>query len=134
RLGTPCRAVVNWEASPMSGRRVAVVTGGTAGVGRAVVRELAGHKWDVAVLARRPAGLDGAVRDVEATGGRGLGIPTDVADCGQVRESAERAAKELGPIDLWVNVAFAGDLRFFWDTPEEEYRRVTEVTYLGQVH
>jgi NAD(P)-dependent dehydrogenase (short-subunit alcohol dehydrogenase family) len=58
----------------MSKRRTAVVTGGTAGVGRAVVRELASHGWDVAVLARGEAGLDGAVRDVEAAGGRAAGL------------------------------------------------------------
>lgn len=118
----------------MSARRVAVVTGGTAGVGRAVVRELAAHGWNVAVLARGQAGLDGAVHDVEAAGGRGVGIATDVADLEQVRAAAERAEKELGPIHLWVNDAFSGNLRFFWDTPPEEYRRITEVTYFGQVH
>jgi NAD(P)-dependent dehydrogenase (short-subunit alcohol dehydrogenase family) len=69
----------------MSERRVAVVTGATAGVGRAVVRELAAHGWDVVVLARGEAGLDGAVHDVEAAGGRGVGIATDVADLDQVR-------------------------------------------------
>jgi NAD(P)-dependent dehydrogenase (short-subunit alcohol dehydrogenase family) len=118
----------------MTKRRTAVVTGGTAGVGRAVVRELACHGWDVAVLARGEAGLDGAVRDVEAAGGRAVGIATDVADLDQVRAAADRAEKELGPIDLWVNDAFSGNLRFFWDTPPDEYRRITEVTYFGQVH
>ncbi|MEV6842781.1 SDR family oxidoreductase [Actinoplanes sp. NPDC051411] len=118
----------------MSKRRVAVVTGGTAGVGRAVVRELASHGWDVAVLARGEAGLDGAVRDVETAGGRGVGIATDVADLDQVRAAADRTEKELGPIDLWVNDAFSGNLRYFWDTPPEEYRRITEVTYFGQVY
>jgi NAD(P)-dependent dehydrogenase (short-subunit alcohol dehydrogenase family) len=113
---------------------VAVVTGGTAGVGRAVVRELASHGWDVAVLARGEAGLDGAVRDVETAGGRGVGIATDVADLDQVRAAADRTEKELGPIDLWVNDAFSGNLRYFWDTPPEEYRRITEVTYFGQVY
>lgn len=118
----------------MSKRRVAVVTGGTAGVGRAVVRELASHGWDVAVLARGEAGLDGAVRDVETADGRGVGIATDVADLDQVRAAADRTEKELGPIDLWVNDAFSGNLRYFWDTPPEEYRRITEVTYFGQVY
>jgi NAD(P)-dependent dehydrogenase (short-subunit alcohol dehydrogenase family) len=115
-------------------RRIAVVTGGTAGVGRAIVRELANHGWDVAVLARGEAGLGGAVQDIEAAGGRGLGIPTDMADVDAVRGAAARVEHELGPMDLWVNDAFSGSLRYFWDMPEEEYRRVTEVTYLGQVH
>lgn len=118
----------------MTARRIAVVTGGSAGIGRAVVRELAGHGWDVAVLARGEAGLEGAVKDVEAAGGRGLAVPTDVADLDQVRSAAARVARELGPIDLWVNDAFSGDLRYFWDIPEDEYRRITEVTYFGQVH
>ncbi|MDG6110194.1 SDR family oxidoreductase [Dactylosporangium aurantiacum] len=118
----------------MAERRIAVVTGGTAGVGRAVVRELAAHGWDVAVLARGKAGLAGAVEDVEAAGGHGLGLATDVADPAQVRDAADRTTRELGPIDLWVNAAFTGNLRFFWDTPDEEYRRITEVTYLGQVN
>lgn len=115
-------------------RRVAVVTGGSAGVGRAVVRELATHGWDVAVLARGDAGVAGAVKDVETAGGRGLGLITDVSDLGQVADAADRAENELGPIDLWVNDAFVGNLRYFWDTPESEYRRITETTYFGQVN
>ncbi len=118
----------------MSARRVAVVTGGSSGVGRAVVRELATHGWDVAVLARGEAGLDAAVRDVEQAGGRGLAVPTDVADLDQVRAAAQQVERDLGPIDLWVNDAFAGNLRYFWDTPPEEYQRITEVTYFGQVN
>ncbi|WP_250005633.1 SDR family oxidoreductase [Actinoplanes sp. M2I2] len=118
----------------MTERRIAVITGGTAGVGRAVVRELAGNGWDVAVLARGQAGLDGAVADAEKAGARALGIPTDVADAEQVRQAALRVEQDLGPIDLWVNDAFSGDLRYFWDIPEDEYRKITDVTYLGQVH
>jgi NAD(P)-dependent dehydrogenase (short-subunit alcohol dehydrogenase family) len=120
--------------SMTDGARVAVVTGGTAGVGRATVQELASRGWEVAVLARGQAGLGGAVSDVERLGRRALAISCDVADAGQVEEAAERVEHELGPIGLWVNVAFAGTLEFFWDTTEEEFRRVTDVTYLGQVH
>lgn len=114
--------------------RVAVVTGGTAGVGRATVRELASAGWDVAVLARGQAGLDGAAADVESCGRRSLPIRCDVSDVDQVQAAADRVETGLGPIGLWVNVAFVGYLEFFWDTTPEEYRRVTEVTYLGQVH
>ena len=114
--------------------RVAVVTGGTAGVGRAVVRELANSGYDVAILARGQAGLDGAVKDVENAGRRGLGIPTDVADHAAVEEAADRVERELGEIYAWVNVAFAGSLAFFWDTSMEEFRRMTDVTYYGQVY
>jgi NAD(P)-dependent dehydrogenase (short-subunit alcohol dehydrogenase family) len=112
----------------------AVVTGGTAGVGRAVVRELAARGWDVAIVARGQGGLDGACADVRAAGRRALGIQADVADEAQVRRAARSAEAELGPVRLWVNVAFAGYLQFFRDTTEEEFRRVTDVTYLGQVH
>jgi NAD(P)-dependent dehydrogenase (short-subunit alcohol dehydrogenase family) len=115
-------------------RRVAVVTGGSAGVGRAVCIELARCGWDVAVLARGHAGLAGAVADIEGAGGRGCAVPTDMADLSQVRSAAARVEQDLGPIQLWVNVAFVGSLRYFWDTPEEVFRRITEVTYFGQVN
>jgi NAD(P)-dependent dehydrogenase (short-subunit alcohol dehydrogenase family) len=118
----------------MTQRRVAVVTGGSAGVGRAIVREFAAHGYDVAVLARGEAGVDGALYDVEKAGGRGLGIPTDVADLGQVEAAARKVEAELGAIDVWVNVAFVGALKYFWDTDDETYRRITDVTYFGQVN
>jgi NAD(P)-dependent dehydrogenase (short-subunit alcohol dehydrogenase family) len=116
------------------GRKVAVVTGGSAGVGRAVVRELAAHGYDVAVLARGARGVDAAVADAEARGARSLGIPTDVSILAEVEAAADRAERELGPIDVWVNDAFVGGLRFFWDTDDETYRRITDVTYLGTVN
>ncbi|HVT64007.1 MAG TPA: SDR family oxidoreductase [Mycobacteriales bacterium] len=115
-------------------RGVAVVTGGTAGVGRATVRELASRGWDIAVLARGEAGLRATQDEITSAGRRGLGIPTDVADLAAVQDSAERIESELGPITLWVNVAFVGALRTFWDTDPETFRRITDVTYFGQVH
>lgn len=115
-------------------KKVAVVTGGTAGVGRATVRELAARGYDVAVLARGQAGLRGAVADVEEHGRRGLAVPVDVADDRAVMEAAAKVEDELGEIDVWVNVAFEGALAYFWDTSPEEYRRMTEVTYMGQVN
>jgi NAD(P)-dependent dehydrogenase (short-subunit alcohol dehydrogenase family) len=114
--------------------QVAVVTGGSAGVGRATVRELAHAGWDVAVLARGQAGIDSAVDEVVATGRRGLGISVDVADFEQLRAAAEKIEADLGQIELWVNVAFVGALRYFWDTDPESYRRITDVTYFGQVN
>ena len=113
---------------------VAVVTGGTAGVGRAVVRELARSGYDVAVLARGRAGLDGAAQDVRAAGRRALPVPTDVADEEQVERAADAVVRELGAISLWVNNAFTGALAFSWDLSAAEHRRITEVTYYGQVH
>jgi NAD(P)-dependent dehydrogenase (short-subunit alcohol dehydrogenase family) len=111
-----------------------VVTGGSAGVGRATVAELARHGYDVAIIARGRAGLDGAADDVRSFGRHGLPIVADVADEEAVLRAAAQVEDELGPIDVWVNVAFAGSLAFFWDTSMEEYRRMTEVTYYGQVH
>lgn len=121
-------------AESESGRGVAVVSGGSAGIGRAVVRELAGRGYDVAVLARGTAGVAAAAREVAAAGQRGLGITVDVADATAVDEAADRIESELGPIRAWVNVAFVGALSWFWDTTPEEYRRMTDVTYFGQVN
>jgi NAD(P)-dependent dehydrogenase (short-subunit alcohol dehydrogenase family) len=111
-----------------------VVTGGSAGVGREAVRQLAARGWDVAVLARGSAGTQAAADDVTKAGRRGLAIDCDVADAAAVEAAAERVERDLGPIQAWVNVAFVGALRFSWDMSEEEFRRITEVTYLGQVH
>ncbi|MEO9138936.1 MAG: SDR family oxidoreductase [Jatrophihabitans sp.] len=113
---------------------IAVITGGTAGIGRATVREFAAAGYDVAVLARGQAGLDGAAADVESAGRRCLAISVDVADEPDVESATDRIEAELGAIDVWVNVAFAGSLAFFWDTTPQEYRRMTEVTYFGQVN
>lgn len=119
---------------PESGRRVVVVTGGTAGAGRAVVREFAARGYDVAILARGAAGLEGAAADVRSAGGRALPVAADVADESAVRRAAARVEAELGEIDVWVNAAFCGSLAFAWDTGMAEWRRMTEVTYYGQVH
>lgn len=114
--------------------RTAVVTGGTAGVGRAVVRRLSQSGFDVAVVARGRAGLDGAADDVRAHGARAVPIEADVADEHAVRAAAERVERELGPIDVWVNAAFVGSLAYSWDTSTDVFRRITEVTYYGQVY
>lgn len=114
--------------------KVAVITGGSAGVGRAIVREFADHGYDVAVLARGRRGIDGAVEDAERAGVRALGIRTDVSVLRDVEAAAGQVERELGPIDVWVNDAFVGGLRFFWDTDDETYRRITDVTYLGTVN
>ncbi len=113
---------------------IVVVTGGSAGIGRATVREFARNGYDVAILARGQDGLDGARRDVEQMGQRALTISTDVSDSKAVEEAADRTERELGPIDVWVNNAFAGIFSRFMDVTPEEYERVTQVTYLGQVN
>lgn len=114
--------------------QVAVVTGGTAGIGRATVREFARNGFDVAILARGQDGLEGAKKDVEELGRRALAIPTDVADWKAVETAADQVEREFGPIDVWVNNAFAGIFSRFMDVTPEEYGRVTQVTYLGQVN
>ena len=103
-------------------------------MGRAVVREFAANGYDVAILARGEAGLAAAAADVEQCGAKALPIETDVSVLEQVEAAAERVESELGPIDVWVNVAFVGALRFFWDTDDAVYRRITEVTYFGFVN
>lgn len=113
--------------------KVALVTGGSAGVGRATVRLLAERGYDVAVIARGDAGLAGAVADVERQGRRGLALDVDVTDEHAVRQAAERTERELGEIGAWVNVAFVGTLAFSWDTSLEEFHRVMDVTFFGQV-
>jgi NAD(P)-dependent dehydrogenase (short-subunit alcohol dehydrogenase family) len=111
-----------------------VVTGGTAGVGRATVREFARNGSNVAILARGRDRLEATKREVEELGGRALAIPVDVADATAVEQAAERIEGELGPIDVWVNNAFAGIFARFLDVTPEEYERVTAVTYVGQVN
>jgi NAD(P)-dependent dehydrogenase (short-subunit alcohol dehydrogenase family) len=111
-----------------------VVTGGTAGIGRATVREFAKKGANVAILARGEDRLEATRREVEEMGGKALAIATDVADADAVERAAERIERELGPIDIWVNNAFAGIFARFLDVTPEEYERVTAVTYLGQVN
>ena len=112
----------------------AVVTGGTAGIGRATARELARRGWDVAVLARGQERLDDTVREIECAGRRGVGISVDVSDCAALEAAADRVEEALGPIDLWVNDAFTGAIAFFDEITPEEFERMTAVTYLGYVN
>src|SRR5581483_779653 len=118
----------------MKKREVVVITGASAGVGRATVREFARHGAWVGLVARGREGLEGARREVEAMGGKALVIPTDVADAEQVEAAAERVEKKLGPIDIWVNNAMASVFSPIKEMTAEEYERVTKVTYLGYVY
>ncbi len=115
-------------------RRVVVVSGASAGVGRATAIAFAKDGCDVAVLARGEDGLDGARRDVEAQGVRALPIKCDVADADAVERAADQVEREFGPIDVWVNVAMVSVFSPAKEMEPDEYRRVTEVTYLGQVY
>lgn len=114
--------------------QVVVVTGASGGIGRAVARAFGARHARVALLARGEEGLDAAAGDITRAGGTALAIPTDVAEFDQVDAAAERAEKELGPIDVWVNVAFTSVFAPFDEIEPDEFRRVTDVSYLGYVH
>ena len=113
---------------------VVVVTGASAGVGRAIVREFARHGASLALLARGRDGLAGAEHEVKRLGGRVLTIQVDVSDDRQVDQAAARIEEELGPIDIWINNAMVSVLSPALQMTAEEYRRVTDVTYLGYVY
>ncbi|HEX5191206.1 MAG TPA: SDR family oxidoreductase [Solirubrobacteraceae bacterium] len=113
---------------------VVVVTGSSAGVGRAVAHAFGKRGAQVALLARGESALQHVKDEVERLGGRALVVPTDVADHAAVEAAAERVESELGPIDVWVNDAMATVFSRVVDTEADEFRRATEVTYLGVVH
>jgi len=111
-----------------------VVTGASAGIGRATAR-LFGERGDrVGLISRGQAGLDAAAREVEEAGGKALAVSADVADYEQVAAAAGQIEQRLGPIDIWVNVAFTSVFAPFAEITAEEFRRVTEVSYLGFVY
>lgn len=112
---------------------IVVVTGGSAGVGRAIVREFAKRGCDLAILARGSEGLEGARREVEAEGRRCLALSVDVSDPLAVDAAASRVEAALGPIDVWVNNAMVSVFAPFLQVEPEEFRRVTDVTYHGFV-
>ncbi|HEU5199069.1 MAG TPA: SDR family oxidoreductase [Ktedonobacterales bacterium] len=113
---------------------VVVVTGASAGLGRAIAQEFARHGAQIGLLARGRERLEEAKREVEGLGGKALALPTDVSDYEQVERAAAAVEQEFGPIDIWVNDAMVGVMSPIKHMLPEEYHRVTEVTYLGQVH
>jgi len=114
--------------------KVVVVTGASAGVGRATAVAFARRGAAIGLLARGEAGLEGALADVEAAGATALVVPTDVADADAVEHAAAVVEDELGPIDVWVNNAMSTVFAPAWEVSPAEFRRATEVTYLGQVY
>lgn len=117
----------------MTKQQVALVTGASAGVGRATAIALAEHGFDVALLARGRAGLEAAAQQIEARGQRALVIPADVADYEAVDKAASMAEEELGPIEVWVNDAMTTSFSPLSQTSPDDFRRAMEVTFLGQV-
>ncbi|HEX6522974.1 MAG TPA: SDR family oxidoreductase [Streptosporangiaceae bacterium] len=110
------------------------ITGASAGIGRATARMFGARGARVGLIARGEVGLRGAAEDVTAAGGTAHAVATDVSDFAQVDAAASEIEAVLGPIDIWVNVAFTSVFAPFTEIAPDEYRRVTDVTYLGYVH
>ncbi len=113
---------------------VVVITGASAGVGRATARLFGERGAMLGLLARGEQGLQATQMEIESRGGRALAIPTEVADAEAVMAAAQQIERQLGPIDIWINNAMTTVFGRFTDLTAEEFRRVTEVTYLGVVH
>ena len=111
-----------------------VITGASAGIGRATARLFGERGASVGLIARGEEGLQGSARDVEEAGGKALAVGADVADYEQVAAAARQIEDSLGPIGIWVNVAFTSVFSPFTEITAEEFRRVTEVSYLGFVY
>lgn len=110
------------------------MTGASTGVGRATVQAFAREGARIGLVARGQGGLDGAQQDVQRSGGEAIALPTDVADPRQMEAAAEEVEKRFGPIDVWVNVAMTSVFSLIKEMSAEEFKRVTEVTYLGYVY
>ena len=117
----------------MARRRIVVVTGASAGIGRAVARRFGEDRWRVALVARGSDGLEAAKQEIEAAGGEAMVIPCDVADEAALDAAAERVEREWGPIDVWINDAMVTSYCEFLDISPADFRRMTDVTYLGSV-
>ncbi|MRX49939.1 SDR family NAD(P)-dependent oxidoreductase [Paracoccus sp. S-4012] len=113
---------------------VVMVTGASAGVGRAIVRRFAQEGAQIGLMARGIDRLETAAREVRAGGGEALVLPLDVANAEAVDAAAEAMERRFGPIDVWINVAMVTVMAPVSEMTAAEYRRVTEVTYLGCVH
>src|SRR3954465_12191629 len=130
-----CQLSVSGARSGYSRRvsEVVVITGATAGVGRATVRRFAREGASIGLIARDREGLEATRKEVESAGGKALVLPVDVADAGAVESAAQATEEPLGPIDIWINDAMTTVFAWFQDIEPDEYERATRVTYLGAV-
>lgn len=112
---------------------VVVITGGSAGLGRAIAHEFAKHGASIALLARDEERLNDTIKEIEELGGKAIAIPTDVADAEQVERAAQITEEQLGPIDIWINNAMTSVFAPFKDMKPDEFQRVNDVTYMGVV-
>jgi|SRR3954451_3939340 len=117
----------------MASSEVVVVTGASSGIGRAIARRFAQDGARIGLIARGREGLDAASREVEQAGGKALVLPVDLADWEGVNSAARAVEEAFGPIDIWINNAMATIFAPFKDVEPDEFRRATEVTYLGTV-
>ena len=113
---------------------VVVITGASAGVGRATAREFGRHGASVGLISRNQERLEAAKREIEESGGRALVLPLDVADAAAIENAAQKVEAEFGPIDIWINNAMTSVFSPIEEMEPEEFKRVTEVTYLGVVY
>lgn len=111
-----------------------VITGASGGIGRATARAFGARGASIGLLARGEKGLAGAAHDVETAGGKALSLSVDTADADQVEQAAADVEERFGPIDVWINVAFTSVFAPFTEVSPEEFKRVTEVTYLGYAY
>jgi short-subunit dehydrogenase len=114
--------------------RTVVITGASAGIGRAIAREFAKEHARIGLIARNKEGLEGARREIENLGGEALVLPLDVTDFQAMDAAASQVEETFGPIDVWVNNAMNSVLGLFKDIDMDEFKRVTDVTYLGTVY
>jgi short-subunit dehydrogenase len=128
------RSAGNEDSAFEFSREIVVITGASAGVGCATAHAFAKRGAHIGLLARGTEALDAARAEVEALGGRAIAVPTDVADAEQVEKAAGAVEKELGPIDIWINNAMTTVFAPLREITPEEFKRATEVTYLGTVY
>lgn len=114
--------------------RVVVVTGASSGVGRATVRAFAARGDSLGLIARGKDGLDATLKECEAAGVRAVAVECDVADAAALERAADKIERSLGPIAVWINNAVASVIAPFTEVTMDEFKRETEITYLGQVY